>query len=61
MGYKMPTYLRFAVRASEHQQVLLSALRAHFGVPAPGDYPVSGKAGWSPAAALEWALKFSSQ
>lgn len=61
MGYKMPTYLRFAVRCAEHQQVLLSALRAHFGVPAPGDYPVSGKAGWSPAAALEWALKFSSQ
>jgi histidinol-phosphate/aromatic aminotransferase/cobyric acid decarboxylase-like protein len=33
MGYGMPTFLRFAVRAPEHQQTLLTALQAEFQGP----------------------------
>jgi hypothetical protein len=71
MGYNMPTFLRFAVRAPEHQRVLLAALRAHFS---PGETPSVGDADgvnavepssssvWRTFAAnLDWALKFSSQ
>jgi histidinol-phosphate/aromatic aminotransferase/cobyric acid decarboxylase-like protein len=34
MGYGMPTFLRFAVRAPEHQEALLAALRVAFPRPA---------------------------
>lgn len=33
MGYNMPTFVRFAVRAPEHQEVLLRAMWAQFGAP----------------------------
>jgi histidinol-phosphate/aromatic aminotransferase/cobyric acid decarboxylase-like protein len=70
MGYKMPTFLRFAVRAPEHQRVLFAALRAHFGAPTravdeearknPED-PSRGSVWRTIGENLEWALKFSSQ
>jgi histidinol-phosphate/aromatic aminotransferase/cobyric acid decarboxylase-like protein len=68
MGYKMPTYLRFAVREPKHQRVLIDALRAQFGAPpravADGEEdadPSTGSVWRKMSANLEWALNFSSQ
>lgn len=70
MGYKMPTFLRFAVRCPEHQQPLLAALRARFGAPLTyaeagaddGALASGGNTVWRKfTATLEGALTFSSQ